>query len=156
MCESCIANKYGPTRDDVPDNVEEVSAMIGILYETESTGGPLHVVLDDFNLERRHLEPWEKQKVIQGDDGLKWVPDTDNPWPDEILLLAHRIASRLRRMTKKQRAATLAVHYGMDYLLDSQPRPERKPIEVAVFPLDQIEWNGGPIAFDIQNPNKEK
>ena len=54
MCEDCYISKYGaPTIRN--ERVERAVRAIGKLYEVHPTGGLLHIVTDDWNLEDHHV-----------------------------------------------------------------------------------------------------
>lgn len=97
MCEGCWAD-YGSPRD-VPEDADQIVAQFEDLYSRDhcSTGGPLHVVLDDWNLEDEHLGPWEDER---------------DPWPPDVMELATKISTRLRELPIDQRAAVLALWEG--------------------------------------------
>lgn len=60
MCLYC-AGEY-PTEEVPQDDVQRIVALIEQLYVSEGceVGGPLHVALDDWNIEDRFWEPyWE-------------------------------------------------------------------------------------------------
>jgi hypothetical protein len=62
--------KYGelyPNNDDPPWGVHECLEAARELYETEPTGGNLHIVLDDGNLEAHHVG-WCLWKAVLDDD----------------------------------------------------------------------------------------
>lgn len=95
MCGGCW-DKYGrPTT--LPSGWQKTVQLIEMLYDEPDcgVGGPLHVVLDDWNLEDEHLEPYE------GD------------YAPRAMELAQRISRRLRAMTLSERAAVLAAADGM-------------------------------------------
>jgi hypothetical protein len=62
-----------------------------------STGGPLHVVLEDFNIEKSNLY---------------WRDYNTQVYTHEVVLLADYIVSRLAKMKKKERAAVIAKREG--------------------------------------------
>lgn len=92
MCSSCWAEYGKPT--EMPDNGDAVVALIRELYDQPDggAGGPLHVVLDDWNLEDGHLDPY-----LGSDD---WTPRT---WE-----LAVQISAALAAMPLMHRVAVLA------------------------------------------------
>lgn len=49
MCEQCWEEAGKPT--DPPPGMDRFVALVEELYEAHPTGGPLHVVLDDWNLD---------------------------------------------------------------------------------------------------------
>jgi hypothetical protein len=95
MCHDCWVNEYGrPTT--VPENVDEIVSAIEAVYAHQDggTGGPLHVQLDDFN--------------IEGD----WVPwraeEDDRPYPDDLYDLCLEVQRLVKPLPLDQRAAVLA------------------------------------------------
>lgn len=91
MCRECWI-EYGSPRE-LPDDVDEAVSLIAELYAHPDggTGGPLHVLLDDFGVES--VRVWD---------------DPDKPFPAELVELAHRIAALMAPMAVEQRAAVLA------------------------------------------------
>lgn len=102
MCIGCC-NQYGPTAQDVNDDVTRAARLIDRVYEHNNVGGNAHVVLDDWNLEDGHIE-WCLQHSLS--DDRTWEGPTE-------LLLAEREALRaLQPLSLRQRAAALALHDG--------------------------------------------
>lgn len=93
MCHDCWAEMGAPR--GLPPNALDIVTLIHQLYAQPDgdTGGPLHVVLDDFNVDR--VEPFR---------GFEWEPRT---WR-----LAELIAAHLRPLSADQRAAVLAAWEG--------------------------------------------
>jgi hypothetical protein len=86
MCYGCY-ERYGcPTEKH--ENTDNAVELIRELYETHLTGGDLHIITDDWNLEDGHLD---------------WCGDeTKDP-------LCIKILSLLKPMTIKERATTMAI-----------------------------------------------
>jgi hypothetical protein len=84
------------------------------LYELEPVGGPLHTVLDDWNL-KGQIEPYWPSLGIARD------LEDDDPDMQRIRDLCTEIAAILNDWTESQRYAAMA--YASDYL----QRPERAP-----------------------------
>ena len=107
MCRACWEEHGSPT--ELPDNAAEVISLINDLYAHPDggTGGPLHVLLDDFNVQDQFVKPYHR--------------DDDDP---ALRDLADRIADLMLLMTEDQRAAVLAEREGW-----TQPpkQPERCP-----------------------------
>ena len=55
MCEGCWAEAGRPTA--LPANAAEFADLHRQLYEVEAVGGPMHSVLDDWNLVG-HISPY--------------------------------------------------------------------------------------------------
>lgn len=91
MCDYCRAkwDSYGRP-DDWTADVQRAVKLIDVIYEEESTGGPLHVVLDDWNI-TGVIEPWDS-------------PD----FSPEVLQAAHELAKLFNGMPERLRAAALA------------------------------------------------
>lgn len=89
MCRTCWVDKGRPR--DLPPNGAEIVALIDRLYQQpdSSAGGPLHALLDDYNLDC--VEPWLD---------AEWLPST--------VELANQIADRMRPLTEAQRGAIIA------------------------------------------------
>lgn len=92
MCENCWADAGRPTT--LPPTADEFAELVGQLYEVEAVGGPLHSVLDDWNL-GGHISPYP---------GLDCADDTYR--------LCDRIAGLLNAMTEAERYASLAAAEG--------------------------------------------
>ena len=97
MCADCWQKAGSPT-ERTPETSELVD-LIHRLYLDHITGGPLHVVLDDWNLDGR-IEPyydgWDAEALA---DGTRETCD--------------RIAAILNGMTSDQRYAALAYADGI-------------------------------------------
>lgn len=96
MCYGCWADAGGST--DLPDNHEEIITAIKELYAMEGcdTGGPLHVELDDDNVDMP--------------DG--WVPYNgrpgDAPWHGpEVIAKAQQICDFMNPLPVPQRWAII-------------------------------------------------
>lgn len=96
MCEGCWVDEYDRA-SEIPENGEEIADLIRELYSMPrcDSGGPLHVAIDDFNIEDEHWKPY-----VHSDEPDYWTPET--------MALAEKICERMRPLTVKQRAAVLA------------------------------------------------
>ena len=92
MCETCWADAGRPTA--LPPTADEFATLVSQLYEIEAVGGPLHSVLDDWNLDGQ-ISPYP---------GL----DCD----DDTYRLCDQIAALLNAMTESERYASLAAAEG--------------------------------------------
>ena len=92
MCDTCWNDAGRPTA--LPATIDEFTELYNQLYLVASTGGPLHSVLDDWNLDG-HISPYP---------GL----DCD----DETYRLCDRISELLNAMTVPERYAALAAVEG--------------------------------------------
>jgi hypothetical protein len=99
MCLNCWQEAGSPT--ELPPNANDLITMINELYSTEkgSTGGPLHIVLDDWNLEDDNIE-WCMLRMIESAEDRE-------QFGEDILRLSIKIGLRLYRMPKNQRYALL-------------------------------------------------
>lgn len=96
MCEACWVDGYGrPT--DLPENEQEITDLIRELYAHPqgSTGGPLHVQIDDFNV---HMEPWKPFNDFHPKDR----------YPEDLVQIAQRICDLMNPLPVSQRAAVVA------------------------------------------------
>ncbi len=91
MCEACWTDEYGRSTD-LPANGEDIADRIRLLYSKDGcgTGGPLHVQIDDFNIE-----------------GV-WKPWSGGDYPNDVMVLAQQICDAMNPLTDLQRAAVLA------------------------------------------------
>ncbi len=88
MCESCYENYGSPTPDD---KARECVPLIEAVYNEHCAGGDLHILLDDWNLENRHLKACEKY---------------------ELTAAERACLNFMLEMTENQRAAALALFDG--------------------------------------------
>lgn len=93
MCRNCWA-AHGQPADWNPQ-IAHALHLIRTIYATESTGGPLHVVLDDWNI----------------DDGPLQLHRYDECDP-QAMAAAEELVALLRRMAVAERASALAYHCG--------------------------------------------
>ena len=97
MCKDCWKKSGSPT--DLPPIYEQFAELYGQLYDFNSVGGPLHAVLDDWNLDG-HIEPYP---------GLTYEDEMDQTDNTEyVYLICQEIADLLHAMTLDQRRAALA------------------------------------------------
>lgn len=98
MCETCWVEHGRPT-DWNPDIARAVH-LIRVIYTTQPLGAPLHVVLDDWNIEG-NIEPWPDQ-----------MPGGQYPVAQEAADAAIELCALFNRMSVRERAAALAYHRG--------------------------------------------
>jgi hypothetical protein len=122
MCDSCWREAGSPT-EKAPDTDRLVQLIHG-LYAIHATGGPLHAVLDDWNVDVTVIEPYYRGWSDEDLDAL-WYQgtpfaelDPQAPAVVERLGVSTRklcddIAAILRRMTMPQRYAALAYANGL-------------------------------------------
>lgn len=110
MCGGCW-NGAGEPDEWTPQTARFIE-LHDALYELEPVGGPLHAVLDDWNL-KGQIEPY--WSVV----GIARDLEDDDPDMQRIRNLCTEIAAVLNGWTEHQRYAAMA--YASDYL----QRPER-------------------------------
>lgn len=103
MCVECCT-KYGGDAVEPTHQMLVAVAYIREFYDTYAAGGPLHVVLDDYNIEDEFLRPYV-------------LPEWNIPEDD--VAKAHLICEMLRPLSMAQRAAVIGIAHG------------DRPIEVA-------------------------
>jgi hypothetical protein len=98
MCHGCLRNYDAQSALPASPEMERVAQLVRDLYDMDEgiCGGPIHVQLDDFNLEDQFM------------DGIY-----ESDYSEEIKTLARQILDGLRPMTLPQRAATVGVGHGM-------------------------------------------
>jgi hypothetical protein len=103
MCGDCWARAGEP--DDWTTLTPRFIDAVRELYQLEPMGGPLHAVLDDWNL-RGQIEPYWPAAGIAGD------LDDDDPDMARIATLCTELAAILNGWTEPQRYAALAYERG--------------------------------------------
>lgn len=102
MCASCWMSLDHPTIYNA--RVGIAAGLINDLYRVAPTGGPLHAVVDDWNVEDGDLVVHQ----AYNDAGLPY-------WSVETLGLAEQVALLMRTMTTAERVSTLAHQEGFLY-----------------------------------------
>lgn len=100
MCVHCWTEAGSP--EELPANADEIIEAIETLYGLPDcgTGGPLHVELDDWNLE---LETWTPYNGRPG----------DAPWySPEAIDQAQKVCDLMKPLPVQQRFAVLAKSHG--------------------------------------------
>lgn len=92
MCVRCWEGRGEPA--DWTPQIAECVELVRELYLTEAVGGPLHVVVDDWNIDGV-IKPY-------------WSEEEDQHTID----LCNRIAELMNAMSVDERAAMLAYHDG--------------------------------------------
>lgn len=100
MCRSCWTAAGQPVVWD--ETVAEAAQLIRNLYEIEPMGGPLHCVLDDWNLDAETIIP---MYVIPARGLAPGYPDR---YSQRVHELCDRIAELLTPMFEGWRQSTLA------------------------------------------------
>lgn len=98
MCEKCWSEYGSPATWNA--NIKRALDLVRIIYETECTGAPLHVVLDDWNLEDGHIVIYEES--LSGPDAVS----------AHAAQAAKELVPLFLAMPVEERAATLAYHGG--------------------------------------------
>jgi hypothetical protein len=103
VCYACWAEDGKPS--ELPENADEIVEMINKLYSLPDgfTGGPIHVVTDDWNVEDENVQGC----LFQIDEDL-----TNGVWSRLTCELARRIGELLLPLTEDQRSAVLAKRDG--------------------------------------------
>jgi len=99
MCEKCWSEYGSPATWNA--NTKRAFDLVRIIYETEPTGAPLHVVLDDWNLEDGHIAIYEE--ALTGPDAVS----------AHAAQAAKELVPLFLAMPIEERAATLAYHRGL-------------------------------------------
>lgn len=119
MCIDCVRKYVGTSDvDTTTDAFKEVAALVEWVYAQEgySVGGPLHVQLDDFNLEDRNLTENSLVWWTRGYPAKEGIRAFPAPAPDgfpeghEEKFL--RLLELLRGMSLAERAAAVWVGHG--------------------------------------------
>lgn len=107
MCHSCWIQKGQPVVWD--EDVAEAVRLLGRLYELEPTGGPLHVEVDDWNVDEDEIKPAYETRSH---------PDHYSAATHEV---CDQLAALLTEMTPGWRASALA-HYNK-FAIEGQVAP---------------------------------
>jgi len=110
MCMDCWEKRGAPKI--YTDAVREAAALIQRVYdEVSCVGGPLHVQLDDWNIEERFFKG-----DLRADYAWKiWVTDPSDglqPLDEKQQAVCIECYETLRGMTDDERASALAMHDG--------------------------------------------
>lgn len=100
MCIDCYDQYDAPRIYN--DKVKKAVKLIGQIYDFHSAGGALHIVLDDWNLERHYIDYCEDYMNLEK-EGI--IPKKHKIQMDCIALL--------KQMTIDERASALALHNGI-------------------------------------------
>lgn len=99
MCISCWRELGEPKI--VTELTKAASRMIGKVYEYSISGGNCHIVIDDFNLENKHI-----------DFCLEQVKNNENKYTQKQLVIEKQLLDTLRTMSLEERASALALYEG--------------------------------------------
>lgn len=123
----------------VTDEMREAAALIGALYANPAggTGGPLHIVTDDDNVEDSNLEYCSKG--LNEWKGWDCTPEQE----ERVKVISGMILDLLWPLDTKQRAVTVSLGYGFLSEIDGRvymPNTE--------FPIrEEIELENGQRIF---------
>lgn len=106
-----------------PDIAECVALYAELkTHDRCASGGPLHIITDDANLDDCWLEvePDRYNKRVWGGHGVGWRTLDEIEWPPEVIRICDRILELLRDMSEPQRYAVNAYHWGyaQKYILE--------------------------------------
>lgn len=104
MCWDCVHHYVSDGRVTMTDDMREVAILVDAIYSTPwgTTGGPLHIYLDDFNLDD-HWFVEERPADIAESIQRRWddqTVDADLVW---------RCWDLLRTLTEPERAVAVAM-----------------------------------------------
>lgn len=103
MCEACVDHYTRGHRPPMTDPMWELAGQVWDWYQLDGndTGGVLHVVLDDYNVEDRCLDYCEPQLGWMWDDGVKVVAT------EQHRKAGAEIIAGLRALTEPARAVVI-------------------------------------------------
>jgi hypothetical protein len=119
MCGGCVRYYIGDTEVDLSKpEIQEAAGLVAWVYAQDEygVGGPLHVQLDDFNLEDRHLTANSLVWWTRGYPAREGIREFPAPAPDgfpeghEEKFL--RLLELLRGMSEAERAAAVWIGHG--------------------------------------------
>lgn len=113
MCARCHEEANSPTLWN--DSIKRAVDLIHRVYRYHSTGGLLHVVLDDWNIGDEHVQ-WAEAYVTQ--EAVRWKAEEP-----EMVAACQELAPLLAAMTEQERASSLAYADGV------LPRPDTVPTD---------------------------
>jgi len=99
MCYGCW-DTYGSPKLQTPD-VLKAAKLIGEVYEHSAVGGNAHIVLDDWNLEKHHID-W----------CLSEAGNFHEAGPEQLKAEKDCLQA-LQAMSLRKRASALALHEGL-------------------------------------------
>ena len=101
MCEHCWEENGEPKI--INEKTEAAAKLIAEVYKHHEAGGGLHIIVDDFNIERDHLLFCEQ--YIGRPEYVKEVSASR-------LKAERKCLAALMEMTEDERASALAIHDG--------------------------------------------
>lgn len=91
--------------DDWNPKVKRALELIRAVYEIEPVGGPLHVILDDWNIEDGDVTQAERTEYVPA----SFVEPDE---AEEVRTAVAELVPLLAEMTVNERASALARHWG--------------------------------------------
>lgn len=105
MCEHCLDEITEGKRPPVTDEMWELAGLCWDWYRLDgnATGGALHVVLDDMNIEDQSITYCREHL------GTVWLNDGPEPAPATMVSLGAAIVDGLMKLTEGERAMVVHV-----------------------------------------------
>lgn len=119
MCGICVRNYIGDTEVDLTKpEMQEAAGLVEWVYAQGEygVGGPLHVQLDDYNLDDRFLDDstldwWTKGYPPRQGWGA-FLPPAPDGFPEGHEEKFKRLLELLRSMSEAERAAAVWIGHG--------------------------------------------
>lgn len=105
MCYGCWNDSEQARIDN--EQVRAVAVMIAQIYENHCTGGMLHIVLDDWNIEDHNIRWCLDEAITEAANG-GYGGDIH---PDDLALM-RRCGEAMLALTEEERASALALYDG--------------------------------------------
>lgn len=105
MCSECWGDSEQARIDN--ERVRAVAVMIAQIYENHCTGGMLHIVLDDWNIEDHDIHWCLDVAMIEAANG----GIGDDIHPDDLALM-RRCGEAMLALTEDERASAIALYEG--------------------------------------------
>lgn len=128
MCIQCWQENEHPQIDN--ERVRSVALMIAQVYENHCTGGMLHIVIDDWNIEGHNIRWCLDVAMAEAANG----GHGDDIHPDDLALM-RRCGEAMLALTEDERASALALYDG----LWASPHLTREQMEDAA--RDVVRWD---------------
>lgn len=95
MCQGCYLEYGQPSLDS--KEINHAAQLIRIIYQESGTGGPLHSILDDWNIENEHMEIHENL-----------LTERERNYSDRLAQTSRDLLEIFKKMTVPERASSLA------------------------------------------------
>lgn len=95
MCQGCYLEYGQPSLNS--KEINRAAQLIRIIYQESGTGGPLHSILDDWNLENEHIEFHEN-----------WLTEREANYSNRLAQSSRELLEIFKKMTVPERASSLA------------------------------------------------